>query len=535
MYDFIKFIEILNKDDKQDSIKNALNSIKDVFHFAKIVAESKARQYYYEYVADEFNPNYVMKHTNRDIDYYFYQKDDNYIFNDDELKDIKMILSIISLHHEGFLLTKKAKENELISPNTKIPNAQGYMINVNKLAERVNINEYNSYYINIRGFGLINKIFGSKEGDKAIISYAKALENFIDEDEVIGHLGGDNFTATIKRGKHQAFIDLVTMCPIKVNNQGKEAKVNLIGIVGYLELENIRPDNSQFLSEPSTACQYARNTKKIVVKVTSELLDMINDAKQVERTFKEELEKGNFVVYYQPKFDIKSGKIIGVEALTRWNNNGKLIPPGMFIPVLEHNGEIVDLDLYVLETLCKDIHNYRNQGYNIVPASCNISRRDLEVKDIENKIINIIRKYNVFTRDIVIEVTETTNLEENARLSKFIEVMHENGIMTSVDDFGTGYSSLSVLRDFKVNEIKIDRSFINRDILNNSDEIIIGSIIDMAERLNIEVICEGVENTEQAEFLLRLGCKNAQGFLYSKPLPKLEFEALMRKIGTVYD
>ena len=113
MYDFIKFIEILNKNDKQDSIKNALNSIKDVFHFAKIVAESQARQYYYEYVADEFNPNYVMKHTNRDIDYYFYQKDDNYIFNDDELKDIKMILSIISLHHEGFLLTKKAKENHI--------------------------------------------------------------------------------------------------------------------------------------------------------------------------------------------------------------------------------------------------------------------------------------------------------------------------------------------------------------------------------------------------------------------------------------
>jgi len=325
------------------------------------------------------------------------------------------------------------------------------------------------------------------------------------------------------------------MCPIKVNNQGKEAKVNLIGIVGYIELDSLKPDYAQFLSEPSMACQYARNTKKIVVKVTPELLDMINDAKQVERTFKEELEKGNFVVYYQPKFDIKSGKIIGVEALTRWNNNGKLIPPGMFIPILEHNGEIVDLDLYVLETLCKDIHNYRNQGYNIVPASCNISRRDLEVKDIENRIINIIRKYNVFTRDIVIEVTETTNLEENARLSKFIEVMHENGIMTSVDDFGTGYSSLSVLRDFKVNEIKIDRSFINRDILNNSDEIIIGSIIDMAKRLNIDVICEGVENTEQAEFLLRLGCKNAQGFLYSKPLPKLEFEALMRKIGTVYD
>ena len=113
--------------------------------------------------------------------------------------------------------------------------------------------------------------------------------------------------------------------------------------------------------------------------------------------------------------------------------------------------------------------------------------------------------------------------------------MKKNGIMTSVDDFGTGYSSLSVLRDFKVNEIKIDRSFINRDELNNSDEIIIGSIIDMAKRLNIDVVCEGVENEMQANFLLNLGCNNAQGYLYCKPLPKLEFEAFMQKVGTVYD
>jgi EAL domain-containing protein (putative c-di-GMP-specific phosphodiesterase class I) len=532
MYDFIKFIEILNTDDKQDSIKNALNSIKDVFHFAKIVAESKPRSYYYEYTIDEYKPDYVGKYSNKDIDYYFYQKKDSYIYTEEEIKDIKMILSIISLHHEGFLSNQKAKENELISPNTQIPNAQGYIKKVMML--NCDYRNYNSYYINIKGFGLINKIYGSAEGDKAIVSYARALSNFIDKDEVVGHLGGDNFSATIKRSRHQDFIDLVTMCPVEVSNDGVRNIVNLIGVVGYKEIDSEKTDYGSILSDPSIACQYARTTKKIVVKLTNELLSMVNDVKQIERTFKEELANGNFVVYYQPKFDIKSGKIIGVEALTRWMNNGKLVPPGMFIPVLETNGEIVDLDLYVLETLCKDIHNYRNQGYNIVPASCNISRRDLEVKDIENKIINIIRKYNVFTRDIVIEVTETTNLEENARLSKFIEVMHENGIMTSVDDFGTGYSSLSVLRDFKVNEIKIDRSFINRDILNDSDEIIIGSIIDMAKRLKIDVICEGVENEEQAEFLLRLGCKNAQGFLYSKPLPKLEFEALMQKIGTVY-
>ena len=535
MYDFIKFVEILNSEEKADSIRSALDYIKDDFHLGKIVAMSPAFSYYYEYVLDDFNPKAVMKHENKGYDYYFYQNKEIYNYSEEELKSIKMLLSLVALNHESFISSKKAKDTEFISPNTRIPNSQGYMKKLSMLMENVDFNNYNSYYINIKGFGLINKLFGSKEGDKAIVSYASALNNFVDDDEVVGHLGGDNFIACIRRDRHEDFINLVTMCPITVENSGNKSVVNLIGVVGYRELDSEKPDYSAFISEPSIACQYARGTKKIVVKLTSELLEMANDVKLIERTFKDELTNGNFVVYYQPKFDIKSGKIIGVEALSRWIKDGKVIPPGMFIPVLEQNGEIVNLDLFVLETLCKDIHNYRNMGHIIVPASCNISRRDFEINDIEYKIINIIKKYNVLSRDIVIEVTETTSLDENKRLSQFIEVMRNNGIMTSVDDFGTGYSSLSVLRDFKVNEIKIDRSFINREELTNSDEIIIGSIIDMAKRLNIDVICEGVENVEQAQFLLRLGCNNAQGFLYSKPLPKLEFEALMQKVGTVYD
>ena len=325
------------------------------------------------------------------------------------------------------------------------------------------------------------------------------------------------------------------MCPIEIVKNDIKTKVNLIGVVGYYELTENNDATRDLLSKSSMACQYARSTKKIVVKHTEELEEIVNSVKVIERTFKDELENGNFIVYYQPKFDIKTGKIIGVEALSRWVNNGKVVPPGMFVPILEKNGEIIDLDLFVLENLCKDIHNYRNMGHNIVPASCNLSRRDFENEDLEKIVINIIRKYNVRTEDIVIEVTETTNIEEKERLARFINTMNENGILTSIDDFGTGYSSLSVLRDFKVSEIKIDRSFINREFLSNSDEIIIGSIIDMAKRLSINVICEGVETKSQAEFLIRLGCNNAQGFLYSKPVPKLEFEDMLQRIGTVYD
>lgn len=537
MYDIKRFIEILDdSEDKKNSLTNALNYIKEDLHVGLVDIAATSLGEHFEFKIDEnIDKNSKVIYEHDQYVYTFYKNDDYHKLTEEEIEEINVILRIISMHHDKYMLVKRAVDAELISPMTRLPNIHGFMKEIMKLRGTIDYKKYNSYFINIKGFGLINKLFGSKQGDEAIISYANKLREFSFDDEVIGHLGGDNFVAFINRKRHDDFISLVTMCPIMITKDNVKKKVNLIGVVGYTEVntDNINYENT--VSSSSIACQYARSTKKIIVKVTNELLEMVNEVKNIESTFKEELKSGNFVVYYQPKFDIKSGKIVGVEALSRWVKDGKIIPPGMFVPVLEKNGEICDLDLFVLETLCKDIHNYRNMGHLIVPASCNISRRDFEIQDIEERIIKIIKNYNVESRDIVIEVTETTNLEENERLAQFIETMHKNGIMTSVDDFGTGYSSLSVLRDFKVNEIKIDRSFINREELHNSDEIIIGSIIDMAKRLNISVICEGVETKSQAEFLLKLGCNNAQGFLYSKPLPKLEFEALMQKIGTVYD
>ena len=536
MFDFINFIEILNNHDVDFKMNEALDFIKDYFHIGKIEIESTDFLDCIEYnLADSYDDKPLLTYSNDNYNYKFYKKNDGYKLDEYIKNDIKILLRLINVYHINDVLRMKADEAENISRNTKLPNTHGYIKKIRDLCRTIDPTNYNSYFINIKGFGLVNKLFGPKCGDQAILSYANKLNDFIQEDEVLGHLGGDNFVAFIKRTRHQGFVDLVTMCPIEINKDGIISKVNLIGIVGYNEIKDKTADYEEIMSYSSMACQYARNSKKIIVKVTPELIEMVNSVKNIESTFKDELKNGSFVVYYQPKFDIKSGKIIGVEALSRWINNDKVVPPGMFVPILEKNGEIVDLDLFVLEKLCKDIHNYRNLGHNIVPASCNLSRRDFEIEDIEQKVIDIIRKYNVRTDDIVIEVTETTNLEENARLAKFIDAMHKNGIMTSIDDFGTGYSSLSVLRDFKVNEIKIDRSFINREVLTNSDEIIIGSIIDMAKRLSINVICEGVETIQQADFLIRLGCNNAQGFLYSKPLPKEEFEAMLQRIGTIYD
>ena len=537
MYDFSNFIDILNNfENKMVAVNNAIDLIKSDFHIGRIEAKSIDFLDCKAYTADEnYDDKIIASYTNNGYNFNFYKKKDDYVFKNSELKDINLLLIRLGLYYSNFILNKKAEEAGDISANTKLPNTHGYMKKVSQLINCVDATTYNTYFINIKALSLVNKVFGGDQGDRAILGYANKIRAFATKDEVVGHLGGDNFVAFIKRERHNSFINLVTMCPVELEKDNIKKTVNLIGVVGYNQIKTKNPNYDIIMSCPSLACQYARGTKKIVVELTPDLIDTINSVKNIEGTFNEDLENGSFVVYYQPKFDIKSGKILGVEALSRWINNGKVVPPGIFVPILERNGEIVKLDLYVLENLCKDIHNYRNQGHNIVPASCNLSRRDFEIKDIEQKVIDIIKKYNVRTEDIVIEVTETTNLEENERLAKFISVMHDNGIMTSIDDFGTGYSSLSVLRDFKVSEIKIDRSFINRKIFTDSDEIIIGSIIDMAKRLNINVICEGVETKSQADFLISLGCNNAQGFLYSKPVPKEEFEAMLQRIGTIYD
>ncbi len=532
MYDFTRFMDELNL---SKDIKKALELIKIDFHLGKIEVKSDDPLKCSEYIIDSnYNKKIINSYLKNDYEFNFYKNSDNHKYTENELNDINILLSLLSLYHYNIYLNKRAEESEFISHNTKIPNAQGFMKNIIMISSSANILNYNGYYINLKGFGLVNRLYNSDIGDLAIKYYANSLKDFIDNDETIGHLGGDNFVALIKKERHQKFIDTFTGLSVTIQLNNLTANLNLVGVIGFVDVSD-NSDIKSLISNSSIACQYARANKKLVVKLTPELLEMDTQIKNIEKSFKDELNNGNFIVYYQPKFDIESGKIVGVEALSRWINNGKIVPPIMFVPVLEKNGEILDLDLFVLENLCKDIHNFRNMGHNIVPASCNLSRKDFENPDLEDRVINIIKKYNVRSEDIVIEVTETTNLEENARLAKFINAMWKNGIMTSIDDFGTGYSSLSVLRDFKVNEIKIDRSFINRDNLSQSDEIILGSIIDMAKRLNISVICEGVETKKQAEFLVKLGCYKAQGFYYSKPVPKLEFEDMLLRIGSVYD
>jgi len=219
--------------------------------------------------------------------------------------------------------------------------------------------------------------------------------------------------------------------------------------------------------------------------------------------------------------------------LARWFCNGIVLYPTEFVPILEQEGMVASLDLYVLEKTCEFIREWIDNGITPVPVSVNFSRRDLTYKDLAKEILETIDSFGIDRKFIEIEVTETASEDERVLMTNFLSRLKDADISTAIDDFGTGYSSLSTLRDFPVSVIKIDRSFINNDELNTSDEIVLRNIVAMANELGIDVVTEGVERPDQTQLLKNVGCHVVQGFLYDNPMPKKDFEKRLQK--GVYD
>ena len=220
----------------------------------------------------------------------------------------------------------------------------------------------------------------------------------------------------------------------------------------------------------------------------------------------------------------------GAEALVRWHQGDTLIPPYKFIPLLEEEGSITELDFYIFDNMCQDIKEWLDSGITPVRVSSNFSKLHLLNADFADRVLNVVNKYQISHEYIEVELTESSGYENFEALTSFVNKMKENGICVSIDDFGTGYSSLSLLKELNVNVIKLDKTFI--DEIGNGDDVnekLVKNVIHMIKDLGRDIICEGVETKDQAEFLISQGCFMAQGYLYDKPLPGAEFEQRLKK------
>ena len=236
-----------------------------------------------------------------------------------------------------------------------------------------------------------------------------------------------------------------------------------------------------------------------------------------------------FVMYLQPKHSIKSGRIIGAEALARWNHpkNG-MISPADFIPVFEQNGFIVKLDKFIWEEACMQIRSWIDDGIPPVPISVNISREYINTFDIISALQTLIRKYDIPISLLELEITESI---DNVGVEEIVKKMKSAGFKMLMDDFGSGYSSLNMLKSTPFDVLKIDKSFLDEFMESSRGRKIIEHTISMSRDIGLDIVAEGVETVEQAMFLSQCGCDSAQGFYYSKPLPAAEFDKRLREVN----
>lgn len=392
--------------------------------------------------------------------------------------------------------------------------------------------DYCSNFINIKNMKLLNSRYSSKVGDELIVDFAHELEKITGVFACVARLGGDNFLVFIHGSKEEEFLEKLKNITVNhIMPNGEEVPVKIECRVGY---DYMKPgyNPSDALSHTSTALNHAKkNNYSDFLEFEEKMLVETIHLKALEESVPNALKNEEFVVYYQPKVDISNPDkfvIKGAEALVRWLKDGKMISPGEFIPLLEKNGKIEDVDFYVFERICKSIKKWELHGIAPVQVSSNFSRRHLRNPNFAEDVVAIIKKYDVDPKYLEIEITESYDIEDMEALTKFEHRMHELGVDMSVDDFGSGFSSLKMVKKIAADTIKLDKSIIDGvGFDKKDDEVIVRHIIRMIKELGKNIIAEGVEYKEQADFLRNNGCNHIQGFLFAKPMPREEFTQML--------
>ena len=233
---------------------------------------------------------------------------------------------------------------------------------------------------------------------------------------------------------------------------------------------------------------------------------------------------GEFYFQLQPKVSLLTGKIEGAEALVRWKTQkGEIMQPGKFIPPLEKNGLITQIDFYLYRDVCRYIQTCFNNGYKVPVISLNVSRKHLANNDFIQQVLDLVSYYNIPPSILEFEITESVFLENSQQAINTFSELRKQGFKVSIDDFGSGYSSLNMLKDLEIDVLKLDKAFLDDNNSTGKNEVIISSMINMAKQLKITALCEGVETQNQISFLKNAGCDLVQGFYFSKPLDTGDF------------
>lgn len=371
-------------------------------------------------------------------------------------------------------------------------------------------------------FKMFNDILGKKMGDDLLISIARGFQERNLPLWTLSRIAGDRFAMLMPlEDFNEARFVHVTQGII----DQREYALTVRFYLGVYVINNRNINAAAMYDRAYMALESIKGREKTVAYYDEEirkkrLHDTLNVG-ELERALREE----QFVIYLQPQINTLTKKIVGTEALVRWINPKRgIIPPAEFIPAFEENGMIAEIDYYVWEAACRQLRKWKDEGKTEFSISVNISAKDFYLSDIYASITGLIEKYDVSPENLKLEITETAlvlNLEEQMYLVKRLQ---ERGFVVEIDDFGSGYSSLNSLKNIKVDVLKLDMKFFEHSDESGRAEKIIESVIQLAHKLKMAVIAEGVGEKEQVEMLQRIGCHIVQGFYYAMPMPVDEFE-----------
>ncbi len=387
--------------------------------------------------------------------------------------------------------------------------------------------DYSVIFINLVNISGLNTLLGRDKADKVMLQFTGLVSDMLEQPECLCRMGGDNFCILIRDSKVQDALEILQGTHFDVGG-GAVDRVKLGAYCGVYNCTGKETDISECLDYAQSSMNMAKTDKNSPVQYYDQsMIDLMKKTRLIESCFKQAIRNHEFEAYYQPKINLDNYKLIGAEALCRWNRSGEKIMPDEFIPVLEKSRRICTLDYYILECVCQDIAGWMKEGKSPVRVSSNFSRKHLSNPDFVSDIIEIVDKYNIPHSLIVIEITETTTEADLKRLSEVVNGFRKAGFEVSVDDFGVGYSSMSMIKDIPFSEIKIDKSFLNKADISDRDMVMMKHIISMAEELGMSTIAEGVEIPEHIKLLRKYGCFHGQGYFFNKPLQKKEFEEVL--------
>ncbi|AFA49198.1 putative bifunctional diguanylate cyclase/phosphodiesterase [Acetobacterium woodii] len=400
-----------------------------------------------------------------------------------------------------------------------------------KILEKNKDQTYAMIIFDIDKFKAINDLHGHQTGDKILYDIAKILEKQINEDELFSRIATDNFNVLIKYQDYLTFSKRIEKMIGEINGYSDQWKINIS--MGIYLIGEAKLGICNFSDRANMAKRSIKDNALVSYAFYDESMRLVMIREnEIENKMEAALRNEEFELYLQPKYLFLDEKIIGAEALVRWNDPILgIISPNDFIPLFEKNGFVKKIDAYMFEKVCKLLHKWKIEMDQLTDMiiSVNFSRVHLNNLFLPEELFEIASRYKIDPQKIEIELTEGTIFDNDIQMIEIMKHLKNIGFHISIDDFGRAYSSLNTLRNLPADILKLDKAFFSESADDQRGKKIITSMLNMARDLNLVTVAEGVETKEQVEFLKERGCDIAQGFYYAKPMKVVEFEAFVNK------